>query len=183
MARLASPTDKVGRRDFLLGTGALCGLGMSTRAFAEEERTRVVLVADKSLHHTAEAPVQRAIAQLLSAFENAHVAAILAESDCHMEDANFYVAIGARTSELRRGFATVEVPVEPEALALAPGELWGRPAVLVDGSDARGLMYSVLELAGRVSSYGLAGLVLAEATTERPANQIRSMSRAFVSQV
>ena len=44
-------------------------------------------------------------------------------------------------------------------------------------------MYGILELAGRVSSYGMAALTVAEATTDRPANQIRSMSRAFVSDV
>jgi len=177
MARVSSSIDKVRRREFLLGTGAFCGLGMGNRLPAQQERKRVVLMADESFRETAAAPVRWAISQLLSAFEDAQVPAVLAESDCHIEDSDFYVAIGARTSELRRGFGSVEIPRQPEALTLAPGELWGRPATLIDGADARGLMYGALELAGRVRSFGLAGLALAQATAESPANQIRSMSR------
>src|SRR3954454_22981370 len=110
MARVSSSIEKGRRREFLLGTGAFCGLGLNNKLLAGDKRKRVVLMADAAFHATDAAPVRWAISLLLSALENAQVPALLAESDCHIEDSDFYVAIGARTSELRRGFGSVEIP-------------------------------------------------------------------------
>src|SRR3954470_13075960 len=183
MAGLSGATEKVRRREFLLASGAFCGLGMSDRLFAGGERERVVLVVDDRFGCKDAPSVRWAVSELLRAFDKERVPAIVTESTCQLEDASFYIALGARASELRQGFQDVGVPREPESLTLAPGMLWGKRALLVDGADARGLMYGILELAGRIRSYGTAALAVAEATTDRPANQIRSMSRAFVSDV
>ncbi len=72
------------------------------------------------------------------------------------------------------------VPTGPEALALAPGMIDGRPVVLAAGSDPRGLVYALLELADR----GAHGVEFSSAPLiERPANVIRSVTRCFVSDV
>src|SRR5439155_3355981 len=73
----------------------------------------------------------------------------------------------------------------PEALVLAWGELASRPVLLAGGSDARGLVYALLELADRVAHARtpLAGLDLPHPVSEQPANRIRSVARLFVSEV
>ncbi len=68
-----------------------------------------------------------------------------------------------------------------EAFRLAP-----RPSgVTVSASDDRGFVYGLLELADRVQ-YGndaIAALTLSAPIEEQPANRIRSIARAFVSEV
>ncbi|MFB3738746.1 MAG: hypothetical protein ACE14W_07250, partial [Candidatus Velamenicoccus archaeovorus] len=83
---------------------------------------------------------------------------------------------------LRR--AGVSIPDVPEALGLVPGEPGGDRGVLVCGSDERGLVYAVLELADRVrhATDPLRALAIDEPIVERPANQIRSVARCFVSE-
>ncbi len=57
--------------------------------------------------------------------------------------------------------------------------------LLATGSDVRGLVYSVLELADRVRYAGdpLAEIRSIGSVVERPANSIRSMTRLFVSEI
>ena len=61
----------------------------------------------------------------------------------------------------------------------------GRQVVQAGGTDIRGLVYAVLELADRVryAPVALDALKLAAQVSERPANTIRSMSRCFQSDV
>jgi hypothetical protein len=73
------------------------------------------------------------------------------------------------------------MPNSPEALAFAPGRLGSRPVLLAAGSDPRGLVYAVLELADR-ARYGSA-LDFSAPVVEKPANAIRSCARCFVSPV
>lgn len=180
--RLSASIDKLRRREFLLGAGAMCGLGPGA-LLEGSEHGRVVVVPDEACDAAASPAVRWAFGELARAFEKQRVPAFIADSICRVEDAALYVVVGARDCELRKGFGAVQVPTGPESLSLSPGRLRGKPALLVDGSDARGLMYAVLEMAGRVGSYGMAAVTSADTTTERPANQIRSMSRAFVSEV
>jgi hypothetical protein len=180
---LPGPTEKIRRREFLLGAGALCGLEMGGSLLHSSERARVAIVPDDTFEGTGASCVRRAMKELARAFEENQIATIVSDAPCHVEDAAAYIAVGARDSELRRGFGQLQVPTERESLTLAPGKLWGKPAFLVDGADERGLLYAALELAARVRSYGWAALMTTQTTVEQPLNQIRSMSRAFVSEV
>ena len=47
--------------------------------------------------------------------------------------------------------AAIGAPTEPEALALAPGRLDGRDVLFAAGSDVRGLVYALAELAAAVA--------------------------------
>jgi hypothetical protein len=73
------------------------------------------------------------------------------------------------------------MPAGPEALGLAVGKVSGRSALLASGTDERGLVYAVLELADRVK-YG-STLDLKSPILEKPANAIRSCARCFVSDI
>ena len=72
-----------------------------------------------------------------------------------------------------------------ESICSANGKMHGKPAVLVHGSDRRGFVYGLLELADRVRFGGDLpnSLTSGGIAEEKPANQIRSIARAFVSAV
>jgi hypothetical protein len=79
----------------------------------------------------------------------------------------------------------ITMPSSPEALCLAPGTLGGRAALLAGGSDVRGLVYAVLDLADRVkfAEPDASPLALRRAVLEKPANAVRSCARCFESEV
>ena len=80
--------------------------------------------------------------------------------------------------------AGASIPEVPEALGLVPGGSDGRPLLLAGGSDERGLVYAVLELADRVelASDPLQALRIEAPIVERPANAVRSVARLFASE-
>jgi hypothetical protein len=80
--------------------------------------------------------------------------------------------------------AEASIPAVPEALGLVPGSSDGRPVLVAGGSDERGLVYAVLELADRVelASDPLGALRIEAPTVERPANAVRSVARLFASE-
>jgi hypothetical protein len=91
-------------------------------------------------------------------------------------------AVSAASREILRG-ANVSMPLSAEALCLVPGKLGGRSALLAGGSDPRGLVYAVLELADRVKYGDAAALEVRTPVVEKPANVIRSCARCFVSTI
>jgi hypothetical protein len=90
-------------------------------------------------------------------------------------------AVGELQKELKPGAPRILVrggasgPAESLSLAME------KDTLVASGSDVRGLVYAVLELADR-ARYG-ARLEPAEAVTERPANPIRAISRCFESDI
>ena len=72
-----------------------------------------------------------------------------------------------------------------ESLALVHGKLGGRKVLLACGSDARGLVYALLELADRaqLSPDPLADFNAIKRVVQRPANPIRSVARLFASDI
>ena len=80
--------------------------------------------------------------------------------------------------------AGVIAPDEPESLVLLTTKTAARQALLVSGSDARGLVYALLELADRARHpMGSRGpLWVSLPVVERPANEVRSVMRQFTSE-
>jgi hypothetical protein len=83
------------------------------------------------------------------------------------------------------GFRIPRQLSEPETVALVPGTYELRPAILVTGVDTLGLVYGLLELADRVrqSNDPMLALRLTEPLIETTPNKVRSVARAFVSEV
>jgi hypothetical protein len=73
----------------------------------------------------------------------------------------------------------------PESFTLAPTHRNGTPATTASAAGPRGAVYALLELADRVefSPDPLHALTLAAAIEEHPANEIRSINRAFSSEI
>ncbi len=98
------------------------------------------------------------------------------------------VVVAGRTSSLAGTFFKqqgITVPDTPEALGLLEGPLDGRHVLLACGSDTRGLIYALLELADRVQC-GIApsvALKVFKPIIEKPAVRIRSIYRTFTSDV
>ncbi len=73
----------------------------------------------------------------------------------------------------------------PESFTLAPTHRNGTPATTASAAGPRGAVYALLELADRVdfSPNPLHALTLAAPIEEHPANEIRSINRAFCSEI
>jgi hypothetical protein len=98
------------------------------------------------------------------------------------------LAAGPESREAREVLASVgaSVPTAAESLALAEGVIGGQRVTLATGSDVRGLVYAILELADRVeyATGPVAGAFRFERPiVEQPANPIRSIARLFTSDV
>ena len=101
-------------------------------------------------------------------------------------DRHVIVAGGASpTAQRLLKAANLTLPSTPEAVCLVPSTLSGKSVLLAGGSDVRGLVYAVLELADRAkfAAPGSAPLEVHAATVEKPANLIRSCGRGFESEV
>ena len=173
----------IDRRGFLRRAGWVGGaIACETGASGQARGGRgVALVVDPADEVAAAAPVARALLELEQALVRAGVKVRWPE---RVEQAagefSVVVAGGASAAAaLRR--AGVTLAEGPEGLALLPS---GATATVACGSDARGLVYAVLELADRVRLGGqpVAALRLERPTLERPVNRVRSVMRQFTSE-
>ncbi len=137
----------------------------------------------------ASAPPSRwAAGELRAALESQGVAAqVYPRLDAAPAGDHHVVVAGGASSAARQILkgANASMPSSPEALCLVAGSLGGRSVLLAGGSDVRGLVFAVLELADRVRYGGapLAALEIGKPVVEHPANAIRSCARCFVSDV
>ncbi|MBN9589104.1 MAG: hypothetical protein BGN85_11920 [Alphaproteobacteria bacterium 64-11] len=94
------------------------------------------------------------------------------------------VAVAGPGSRWATGFAAPPRDwASPECLRLVPGRLAERPALLVSAQDPRGFVYALLDLAERVDAQGSGALNLKTAIAETTPNRIRSVARAFLSEI
>ena len=96
---------------------------------------------------------------------------------------DFTILIAPVNSPLAKVFPNRPSFTQPEATALIPGH--HKISLLATGSDARGISYAVLELAERVRSGDdpIAALQLPAPLIESSPNKVRSVARAFVSEI
>ncbi len=144
----------------------------------------IALLRDPDDPTASSAPVTWAAGRLRSALEDRGVPVRALDAPPPPEPAIRIVLAGADHPPARRalGVAGVEIPRLPEACGLVPadaGELF------VTGSDVRGLVYAVLELADRVElgDDPLEAISLDAPIVERPADPVRSVARLFTSEV
>jgi hypothetical protein len=162
------------RREFLKQAGAASALGVANVRL-DAANGRIVIVADKADPHVGSRSMKWALEELRMAIESRRTPAAVVNSPAEASDASLYIAVGG----------TAGLSIAPEAFALRNGKLQGKPAVLVHGMDARGFVYGVLELADRVRLGGDLpnSLISGSTAEEKPANQVRSIARGFVSAV
>jgi hypothetical protein len=181
------------RRQFIKQTGlaaaAVAGAGLlPLRISAAENKPGVAIVFDESDAVVTQPPMRWAVEQLREALAARGVATAIYQSLDEAPTGQLCVLMAGRASRLAwqvLDVAKISLPDAPEALALARGKISKRPVLLVAGSDARGLVYALLELADRVNFAAdpLAALKAVKPIREQPANAIRSIARGFNSDV
>ena len=175
------------RRDFLKQTGMAIGAAAAGPGALAQPRGRVSVVIAPADPAASAPPVGWAAQELQRALAERGMAGGQFDAIEMTADTDFcVVASGASAPSaaalLKR--AGLTVPDQPECLALVPAKIAGRSSILACGSDVRGVVYALLEVADRVR-HGelidtLAGI---KPLAERPANTVRSISRMFVSDV
>lgn len=145
------------------------------------------IVCNLSDDVATQAPVKWAVGQLSEAL-NAHgIDVQIHDSESEGELVQPSVIIAGASSTTAKEVLTasgVVVPETPESLGLVPGSVKGKSTLLACGSDTRGLVYALLELADRVAYYDdpIGALAVPDPIVEQPANRIRSIARLFTSE-
>jgi hypothetical protein len=162
------------RRRFLKLGSAAASLATAKVGLAAGVRQRIAIETDDESPMVRSAAVQWAIAKLKEAVPPAERAE---------GRADYTIVIAPVTSELAQGFGELPEMVLPETMAFVT--LRNGAAVLATGSDVRGMVYAVLELADRFrnSNSVMRTLWLDGSVAESSANRVRSVARAFVSEV
>ncbi len=172
------------RREFLklAGAAGLCRLSSASSATGAAS---ICLIVDPDDAIASSVPSMRAVAQLCRALGSRNVRHSIVHSTEAIEGAEFCIVLAASESHLAQGFAHGRPNAAAESLRMAPGGIGRVPGLLVSANDARGYVYALLELAERVQ-FGddpLKSLQLNNAIEERPANELRSVSRYFCSEL
>ena len=158
------------------------------RISAAETKSSVAIVVDGSDAIANQLPPKWAALQLRAALISRGAATDIYSRLDEAPAASICVLAASRNSQAARQLldaARISLPEVSEALALARGKIGRRNITLAAGSDARGLVYALLELADRVnfSADPIAALQSVKPVSEQPANAIRSISRGFNSDV
>ena len=138
----------------------------------------VSLIVDRDSALSASEPVRWAVEELRQALMAKGVTAV--ESGGAV-----VILVSVASAPLAKGFGGLSGVSLPETVALLPGSRNGVPAVLVTGVDARGIVYGLLELVERVraSDDVFAALHQATPSVETTPNKVRSVARAFLSEI
>jgi len=168
----------------LVAGGSLLPLSVSAR----ENDPFVSIVLDPADPVAKRPPVQWAAEQLRNVLFTRNIAAQFRENLNQVSPSQECILVAGRNSNLAGqalDLSGLSLPGTPEAMALTRAQVGKRIVVLTAGSDARGLVYALLELADRVkfAANPMAALQAVKPVSERPANAVRSVGRAFVSDV
>jgi hypothetical protein len=186
----ASKSSAISRRDFLqwgaLSAGAV-GLGLST-ATASAAGETVCLVVSPADPVASSEPVRWAAQELSHALADRSITLRRLDSISQASASGLSIVAAGRTGPLAPAAlkqSALTLPDSPECLVLGPAHSNGRFFQLACGSDPRGLMYALLELADRVrfAENPLAVLKIQKPVAEQPFNDTRSIGRLFVSDV
>jgi hypothetical protein len=174
----------IARREFLKLAGVVGLSGLAPDAFAAGSG-RVVVVLDPEDGAASGEPVKRAIAQLRDALHARGVACEIARSADGVEGSSSCIAVARGESALAHGFPSAPPLGAAGSLRLAPGHIGDTPAILVSAKDALGYVYGLFELVERVQfgSDPISALRLDHSIEEKPANDVRSVSRYFCSEI
>lgn len=180
----ADPFSAIPRRDFLklVGTTAVFGCGTSIAS----PSSAIGIVVDPDDPSASSAPVSWAVGQLRQALRGKGAICELVPHLSRADGFQTLIVVAGPASRLANGFPQAGTPfATPESMRLAPGHVRATPALLVSGSDPTGIVYGVLELTERVhfSADTAVGLHLAGPLHDRPANRVRSVARAFCSEI
>ena len=181
MALLSS----IPRRQFLKLVGAATVASATDRSLAaSNQKFRIVVHETDPVASTK--PVAWAVKQLYEAFAGKGVIPEIVSAEQEAAGSRFVIVISSTTPDQASSFPGPQRENQlPESLRIVSGRCAGSEALWVSAGDQRGLVYGILELVDRVgcSSDSLIGLHMSGPIEESPANRVRSVARAFCSEV
>ncbi len=138
------------RREFLKAAGAASAAAMSRGSMAQNGRSYIIVV-DGADPVAGSPAAQWAAEQLRAAIAGKGRLCRIVTAAERVRSAALYVVVAAPGSALAKGFPNADGELGgAETFRLAPGRHAGVAALLVSGSDVRGTVYGLLELAERV---------------------------------
>jgi hypothetical protein len=172
----------------------LCALTLLTASYTfahadlSDEKINVFVISDASDRTLKEAPVVWAVEQLQNEVQNRGLKSQILYNFSTIAEPAMRIVITPGQSELAGLIASetnTHIPQTFESLAIINGNIDDQNVLVVTGSDVRGLVYGILELADRIiySDNPVADLKAVKNTTEKAANSIRSLTRLFVSDI
>jgi hypothetical protein len=179
------------RREFLKVAGAASAVSLAHRAGAAPAPVFIISIDGRDPVASA-GPVRWAAEQLRAAIaEKGALCRIVPLREKipgdQLRSAAFFVFVDAAALTARNALHAGDASTGPECFALLPGIVRRAHAggVTASGSDVRGYVYALLELAERVRFGDDPGAALSavQAGLEKPANEIRSVSRYFCSEL
>ena len=165
------------RRTFLKLTTAAASVTAAEFSRALPTSKGIALIVDTESALIATEPVQWAVERLHQA--------LTAKGVPISGSGALTVLVSPATAPLAKKFGNLPGIAQSEMTALIPGNYNNVPAILVTGTDVRGLVYGLLELTERVraSDNPLTALSLPASVVEVTPNKVRSVARAFVSEI
>ncbi len=127
----------------------------------------------------------RAAGQLRQALAAKGVACEIVSSAVAAAGASLCIVAAGPESQLAKGFPKARALTAAESFRLSGGSVNGTSALLITGGDVRGYVYGLLELADRVryTSDLREEFRPTSAVEEKPANEVRCVSRYFCSEL
>lgn len=177
-------SSTIQRRDFLKLAGAATAFSLTPNAFAGPQHNVTVLI-DANDPVASSEPVKWAAEQVRKAIAARGATAQINASVSHTPVSTFFILVTNTASDLTKGFPQIASTASAESVRMTPGHVAGVPAIWVSAVDPRGFIYGLLELAERVeySHDPALGLHLSETLEETAANKVRSVARAFCSEI
>ncbi|HSS98235.1 MAG TPA: hypothetical protein VLK33_14440, partial [Terriglobales bacterium] len=160
-------------------------LGAGTKAIGQIKTSSVALIANPNDPLVSSPPVAWALQELEAALTQKGIKVQRTSDAEKAVKADLYVFVASNHSALTSNPSFKLESKKPEANALFAHKYKGSPALLATGSDARGLMYAVLELADQAqhSTDPVQSFKARKSVIEEPFNQTRSVARLFVSDI
>lgn len=176
---------KMQRRDILKLFAATAMFKPSAHG-VEMPHGHISIVLDPNDHKLMSDAATWAGEQLRNALQQRGNSVEIVRSVNTSQSPSLFVVVASPSSVLvPNSFPSCAPLTGAEAIRLTPGRLAGSPAILVSGSNTRGFVYGLLELADRVrfAADGGGGLNLPRAIEETSPNEVRSVARAFCSEI
>ena len=129
------------RRTFLKLTTAAASITAAEFSHAMPGGSGIALIVDPGSAITASEPVQWAAEMFRQA---------LTAKGIPISGSTFTVLVSPLTGPVAKEFGGLPDHLRSESTALIPGKHNNSPAILVTGTDARGIVYGLLELTERV---------------------------------
>jgi hypothetical protein len=170
--------NRTTRRAFLKLTTAAASVSAVEFSHAVPIGKAIALIVDPGSALTASEPVQWAVEEFRQALTVKGVTSSNSSS-------TLTVMVSPVTGPLAKTFNNLPTITQPETTALIPGNHNNAPAILVTGIDARGIVYGLLELTERIrlNDNPFTALYLSAPVVEITPNKVRSVARAFLSEI